>query len=431
MVTMEAAQPVGDAPAEEPELTCIPDARGDLVVAVDAETMGRGSDELGKLLMKSFLFAVGQLPRLPKTMLFYNGGAKLTVEGSASLEDLKGLEAQGVEILTCGTCLNFLWPGGQAGGGRRHQHVTPSWRRWRMPGRSSSHDLPGQCRHHPAKASGRGGGRSSPPWRSTATAAGAPIRRRWPPPGAVYGVRRQIAELFRCPRPDHVAFTPNSTMALNIAVSGLLGPVGPRDLHGPGAQLRPAPPVPPAGAGGRGGLPPRRPAGKDRLWRSRAAAAAGYKGPWCVPTAPTSPEIWWTSAGVGDFCQKHGLLSHPGRLPDRRRLSHRYGADAHRRGVLHRPQEPDGSPGHRGAFASGRGWRSAPSPWGAPACRATPRPSPPSTPPGWRRGPSTATVWRDWGPLWSIWELSAGRGSAPTRPLWPGNSMKQLKTFPM
>ena len=69
--------------------------------------MGRGSDELGKLLMKSFLFAVTQLPQLPKTMLFYNGGAKLTVEGSESLEDLKGLEAQGVEILTCGTCLNF------------------------------------------------------------------------------------------------------------------------------------------------------------------------------------------------------------------------------------------------------------------------------------------------------------------------------------
>ena len=38
---------------------------------------------------------------------FYNGGARLTVKGSASLEDLKSLEAQGVEILTCGTCLNF------------------------------------------------------------------------------------------------------------------------------------------------------------------------------------------------------------------------------------------------------------------------------------------------------------------------------------
>ena len=75
--------------------------------AVDSETMGRGSDELGKLLMKSFLFAVSQLPRLPRTVLFYNGGAKLTVEGSESLEDLRNMEAQGVEILTCGTCLNF------------------------------------------------------------------------------------------------------------------------------------------------------------------------------------------------------------------------------------------------------------------------------------------------------------------------------------
>ena len=99
VVTMEVAEPVGDAPAEEPALT--------LVVDVDSETMGRGSDELGQLLMKSFLLAVSQLPRLPRTVLFYNGGAKLTVEGSESLEDLRNMEAQGVEILTCGTCLNF------------------------------------------------------------------------------------------------------------------------------------------------------------------------------------------------------------------------------------------------------------------------------------------------------------------------------------
>ncbi len=48
-----------------------------------------------------------QLEQLPKTMLFYNGGATLTTEGSDSLEDLKSLEAQGVEILTCGTCLDY------------------------------------------------------------------------------------------------------------------------------------------------------------------------------------------------------------------------------------------------------------------------------------------------------------------------------------
>lgn len=48
-----------------------------------------------------------QLDTLPKTMLFYNGGATLTTEDSDSLEDLKSLEAQGVEIMTCGTCLDY------------------------------------------------------------------------------------------------------------------------------------------------------------------------------------------------------------------------------------------------------------------------------------------------------------------------------------
>ena len=88
-------------------VTCIPDAKGDVVIAVDTATMGRGNDELGKALMKGFLFAVTQLDELPKTMLFYNGGATLTTEGSDSLDDLKSLEAQGVTIKTCGTCLNY------------------------------------------------------------------------------------------------------------------------------------------------------------------------------------------------------------------------------------------------------------------------------------------------------------------------------------
>ena len=106
VVSMEVAAPVGEAPLEEPELVCVP-AGGGLLVAVDTDVMGRGSEDLGRTLMKGFLFAVTQLPRLPETMLFYTGGAKLTGEGSDSLEDLKNLESQGVEILTCGTCLNF------------------------------------------------------------------------------------------------------------------------------------------------------------------------------------------------------------------------------------------------------------------------------------------------------------------------------------
>ena len=69
--------------------------------------MGSGADDLGRTLMKGFIYAVSQLETLPKAILFYNGGAKVTVEGSVSIEDLKSMVAQGVEILTCGTCLNF------------------------------------------------------------------------------------------------------------------------------------------------------------------------------------------------------------------------------------------------------------------------------------------------------------------------------------
>lgn len=97
----------GAVAGEDTEVTCIPDQRGNLVIAFDSDRMGSGNDELGKVLIKGFIFAVTQLEQLPKTMLFYNGGATLTAEGSDSLEDLKSLEAQGVEILTCGTCLNY------------------------------------------------------------------------------------------------------------------------------------------------------------------------------------------------------------------------------------------------------------------------------------------------------------------------------------
>ncbi len=97
----------GALSSEEEEVSCVPDARDNTVVVVSSDRMGEGNDELGKVLIKGFIFAVTQLDTLPKTMLFYNGGATLTAEGSDSLEDLKSLEAQGVEIMTCGTCLDY------------------------------------------------------------------------------------------------------------------------------------------------------------------------------------------------------------------------------------------------------------------------------------------------------------------------------------
>ena len=81
--------------------------KDNMVMVFESDRMGSGNDELGKVLMKGFIFAVTQLEVLPKTMLFYNGGATLTSEGSDSLEDLQHLMDEGVEIMTCGTCLNY------------------------------------------------------------------------------------------------------------------------------------------------------------------------------------------------------------------------------------------------------------------------------------------------------------------------------------
>lgn len=107
----------GAQPMEETaeEFTCsVPAENRKKVVAVIAsDKMGEGSDELGKVLMKGFLYALSQQETLPATILFYNGGAKMTCENSPALEDLKSMEAQGVEILTCGTCLNHYGLGEQ------------------------------------------------------------------------------------------------------------------------------------------------------------------------------------------------------------------------------------------------------------------------------------------------------------------------------
>lgn len=106
-VVMEipAGQAEASSAQEEKEL-CMPDSRKNTVVVISSNLMGTGDEKLGAALLKGFIYALSQQDELPKTMLFYNSGAKITCENSASIEDLKALEAQGVEILTCGTCLN-------------------------------------------------------------------------------------------------------------------------------------------------------------------------------------------------------------------------------------------------------------------------------------------------------------------------------------
>lgn len=97
----------GQSAEEQARQICAMPARGPVVVAVGSAEMGNGDPRLGRILMKSFLYSLTQLEELPQTVLFFNGGVRMTTEGSESIEDLKALEAQGVEILSCGTCLDF------------------------------------------------------------------------------------------------------------------------------------------------------------------------------------------------------------------------------------------------------------------------------------------------------------------------------------
>ena len=109
-VTMKiAAEAAVAAEAEEEEeIVCHTDIiKKGLTVVLSADVMGSGEEKLGKSLMKAFVFALTKQDNLPETVLCYNKGAFLSCEDADTLEDLKTLEAEGVNILTCGTCLDF------------------------------------------------------------------------------------------------------------------------------------------------------------------------------------------------------------------------------------------------------------------------------------------------------------------------------------
>jgi len=78
------------------------------VLLISASEMGRSSAELGDILMKSFMFTLVESDKLPKTILFVNGGIYLTCADSSVLEHLISLRNRGVEILSCGTCLDYF-----------------------------------------------------------------------------------------------------------------------------------------------------------------------------------------------------------------------------------------------------------------------------------------------------------------------------------
>lgn len=91
----------GKMQAEDVEL------RENVAILITSQHFGQGNEELGKILMRSFLYTLNELNGRVKNIIFMNSGVFLTTEGSDVLEILQGISQEGVEILSCGTCLDF------------------------------------------------------------------------------------------------------------------------------------------------------------------------------------------------------------------------------------------------------------------------------------------------------------------------------------
>jgi len=81
---------------------------GQSVFLIASDCLGDGQEELGRLLMKNFIITLLDLSEIPERMLFLNRGIFLTTEGSEVIEALEKLANRGVEILSCGVCLDFF-----------------------------------------------------------------------------------------------------------------------------------------------------------------------------------------------------------------------------------------------------------------------------------------------------------------------------------
>jgi len=83
-------------------------AGGPRVLFIGSDQMGSGDSELGLVLMKNFIFSLTEADIVPDALYFVNGGVKLTIRGSEVLEPLEELANRGVDIASCGLCLEYF-----------------------------------------------------------------------------------------------------------------------------------------------------------------------------------------------------------------------------------------------------------------------------------------------------------------------------------
>lgn len=97
-------EPEGEAATAEEQAP----VQGKTVIYIGSDQMGQGSEELGQVLMKNYLFTLTELTEFPDQMFFVNSGVKLACQDSDVLEALDTLACNGVDIASCGLCLDYF-----------------------------------------------------------------------------------------------------------------------------------------------------------------------------------------------------------------------------------------------------------------------------------------------------------------------------------
>jgi len=80
---------------------------GATLLLIASNSLGRGDESLGNVLMRSFIYTLSEVTPKPDRIIFINSGVKLVTKGSEVIDDLHALEDEGVEVLACGTCLGY------------------------------------------------------------------------------------------------------------------------------------------------------------------------------------------------------------------------------------------------------------------------------------------------------------------------------------
>lgn len=95
---------------EQEEFVAVCDIESDIsnaVLMIKNEFLGDGNDELGKVLMKGFLYTVTETKPYPQKVVLLNSAVKLSTENEETVAHLKKLEEAGTKVYSCGTCLNY------------------------------------------------------------------------------------------------------------------------------------------------------------------------------------------------------------------------------------------------------------------------------------------------------------------------------------